>query len=261
MNKTYLAAASIGLLAAFAPVAPAFGATMSVTSDPSQNYQYLDDPVSQARLFSAPPNLGTGNAAAPGGGRWNGYMVFELPDLLGETLTSASLDFSAFIDASVNAPVNINADIWGVGFTTGFAPILENYDGDDANDGNPGNVRIQDNILTPSSLVGVGNRTSISTDATGDANLLAYLNTFYDANPGYTGGSFAHLRLNHDAPASLGNKIERYIVDSNASDSPTLTLTTSTAEAVPEPASILGLAAMAGIGVVTRRKLAQSEEA
>lgn len=261
MNKTYLAAASIGLLAAFAPVAPAFGATMSVTSDPSKNYNHADEPASQALTDFTNPNLGTGNAAAPGGNRFNGYMVFELPDLLGETLTGASLDFSAFFDQSFNAAVNINADIWGVGFTTGFAPILENYAGDDANDGYADNVRIQDNILTPSSLlVGAGNATTISTDATGDANLLAYLNTFYDANPGYTGGSFAHLRLNHDRSLSFANKIERYIVQSNV-NSPTLTLTTSPAEAVPEPASILGLAAMAGIGVVTRRKLAQSEEA
>ncbi|HLL88879.1 MAG TPA: hypothetical protein VK324_06225 [Tepidisphaeraceae bacterium] len=47
-----------------------------------------------------------------------------------------------------------------------------------------GNTKLQDNILTPSIATG-----TITTDTTGSANLLSYLQAFYTANPTYAGGS------------------------------------------------------------------------
>ena len=81
---------------------------------------------------------------------------------------------------------------------------------------------------------------------------MTYIKTFDDANPGYTGGSFAYLRLNHDEMITPGS-IERYGVISNADDSPFLTLTTT--DAVPEPLTILGTVAALGMGAAMKRKL------
>jgi hypothetical protein len=125
------------VLTALVPVAPAFATVVTIISD--HNYNYADIPFSDANLDTSPNFVGTGTAAAPGGLRFNGYMVFELPDLNSQTLLGASFSFSAFYNS--NTATNSNADLWGIGFTTGVTQILENYSADDPN-GDPGNVRI-----------------------------------------------------------------------------------------------------------------------
>src|SRR5690606_3214148 len=121
-------------------------------------------------------------------------FVFALPTLAAdETLTSANLSFSYL---QTDASPDFGLDLYGIGFFNSTNPVFDLYEGDYASYSGD-NVGIQNNVISPTSSLGV-----ISTDDTGDSNLAAYLQSFYIANPDYTGGSYVFLRINPDGPAN-----------------------------------------------------------
>ncbi len=219
-----------------------FFAAPSVSADtivqPGDNDGYvLADPFF---IFQPEPIARVGSSTGPGGVplQTNVMMVFEVPVLpAGHVVTDADLLFP--IDHRDGVPPN-NGDLWGIGFQGTSDAILEflKTDGPDV----AGNVKLQDNILTPSTVGGF-----VNTDATGDAALATYMQSFYSSNAGYSGGSYVFFRLNGDADApqspphgigyEVGLPLGGYRLD--------LTLQT---EFVPEPSSVM-LLSIAALGL------------
>jgi arylsulfatase A-like enzyme len=129
------------------------------------------------------------NSGAPAGGR-NAVLVLPLPALPPDSrLTGARLSVSA---QSFGNPT-FNADVWGLGFGTSAQP-LQDYLAADSGSG----VKLVDNFLTPAGTV-TNRFIRATTPPSADAAFAAWLQGFYDANPGYTGGAFATVRINPDA--------------------------------------------------------------
>jgi hypothetical protein len=119
--------------------------------------------------------IGTFPAPTPGG---SAVFIFALPPLApGETILSAQL---TFVIASYTGSPSFNIDLWGIGFQTNTAPLREHFDADGSD---PGNVKLQNNIITP----GTGANTTIS--SANSAGIIAYLLSFYTNNPAYQGGA------------------------------------------------------------------------
>jgi hypothetical protein len=170
-------------------------------------------------------------------------FVFELPVLgAGETIDGAAFRF--FTSAMPTTPP-FNVDLYAIGTNSSGEPLVEFLDSDvpDA-----GNLRLQDNILTP--LDGSNSGVVRTTNQVGGSQLAAYLNGFYTDNPGYAGGSFVHLRLNPDtSDPGLWGRIYLF-ANGSVSDpqEPVLSFTT-----VPEPSSY-ALAAIGVIGLLAFRR-------
>jgi hypothetical protein len=197
----------------------------------------------------------------------NAAYMFQLPALApGETISGASLKLTELVDASAGNPA-ANADLWAIGFDDRNPPLSDvqsqTYFFNGSLDTNPGyssgTVRtlIQDNFLVPTDVVTAGSPANHQTDATGSANLLAYIQSLY-ANPAVTPGvSNLILRLNYDsdtyAPTSA-TAANRYMLGSadntDLTVQPVLTLTT---QQVPEPA-IFGIFGSAMMLLSARRR-------
>jgi hypothetical protein len=183
----------------------------------------------------------------------NGAFMFQLPALApGETITGASLKVTELVDSAAGDPA-ANADIWVIGFDNNNPPLnsatesqnyLFNGSVDSGAGFGTGAVRtlIQDNFLTHTDVILSGSPANHQTDATGSANLLAYIQSLY-ANPNVIPGTTnVILRLNYDsdtyAPTSATGA-NRYMLGSadntDTTVQPVLTLTT---QQVPEPAAI-----------------------
>jgi hypothetical protein len=198
----------------------------------------------------------------------NAAYMFQLPALApGETLAGASLKLSELVDAAAGNPA-ANADLWAVGYDdrnpalTGDS-ISQTYFFNGTSDTNPGyssgavRMLIQDNFLVPTDVITAGSPANHQTNATGSANLLAYIQSLY-ANPAVTPGfSNLILRLNYDsdtyAPTSATGA-NRYMLGSadntDATLQPVLTLST---QQVPEP-SVLGIFGSAMLVLSARRR-------
>ena len=185
-------------------------------------------------------------------------LMFQLPVLApGDTVTNAVLN-TRFGDTSgpgfnPSTPPLFNVDLYatrvaaGLGINNGLdwgfgasPPALPALTG----------TLIQNDLVTPSTVLG-GNEL-ISTDATGNANLLSYINSNYVA------GSYVYLRLNPDVAqtnAAIGGDDAAYRVysanwTSGGSRVAQLELTT----VIPEPAT-LGLVGLAAtLGMARRRR-------
>ena len=149
-----------------------------------------------------------------------------------------------------------NVDLWVIGITEGDTLLAEYLEADaelnlpDRAD----NVKLQDNIIK------IGNHLARTfSDDAAAVSLGSYLRDFYEANPGYDGGSFLQVRLNPDKDLSS-------TATANGWDIPTMEAPTSATDprpftfrqpalvlyqAVPEPDSIallVGGAIVAGMG-------------
>lgn len=130
-----------------------------------------------------------GNSGAPAGGR-NAVLVLPLPALPATSrITGARLSVSA---QKFGTPT-FNADVWGVGFGTSTQPLTDYLAADNGN-----GVKLADNFLTPEGTA-TNRFVRTTTPTTADAAFAAWLQTFYDTNPGYTGGAFVTLRINPDS--------------------------------------------------------------
>jgi MYXO-CTERM domain-containing protein len=183
------------------------------------------------------PTWEIGAGSYPDQHQRNVFYIFELPTLASnEVVTSADL---AFQYTYRNWTPNYNVDLWGVGFQDSTTPIQEFFNEDS---GDTGNTKIDDNLITASTSYG-----SISTSKLGDAALGSYVQSFYDANPDYSGGDYVFLRLNHDALPGSAN-YTRVSRAESTSGSPVLTLNT----AVPEPSALVALTGLLGMGLIGR---------
>jgi len=128
--------------------------------------------------------VGGGVAGADGAA----VLVFQLPALAGdETVDTAGLRVNL---ETIMSGVVGNVDLYGIDYRAGSAVILSDYY-EGAYDGDPGATALQDNFATPSSSTG-----SMTTSASGDVNLAAFLAAQYTA--GAQGGEYVFLRLNQD---------------------------------------------------------------
>jgi len=131
----------------------------------------------------------------PPGGR-NAVFIFPLPALAeDEQMVSAELTFQIVGRAGDPA---FNVDLWGIGFQPVTSPLTEYFAGDT---GDPTNTKLEDDLITPEIPA------DITLTTTNGRALGAYLKTFYDAHPDYTGGHYVFLRLTPDAtppPGSVG---------------------------------------------------------
>lgn len=207
----------------------AYSATF-VQADLSADYAITESPLAADQSGATPTS--TFLAGAFGSNGQNGVYVFPLPVIgTGFTVSTADLQFT-YVGAGTNDTGNARVDLWGIGFQSTTAPIVEYLEAD--TDTAIGNTKIQNDIVTPGTQPG-----EINTNATGDGLLGSYLQTFYNANPNYSGGSFVFLRLNPDGRVTTTGTSQgyRFEVAENASSDPALTITT-----VPEPStSLLGI--------------------
>ena len=173
----------------------------------------------------------------------NAVYVFQLPNLgaVANPFTSAALSFGI---TTIDNNTAVNVDLYGLG-RRDAAPTIAVGDyyfanGADSTDA----TRLQVDILTPTSTP----NSIISTDGTGSANLLAFLNAQYAGGVGV--GEYVYLRLNVDG--ALNNIVRGYNVNTadvaDAASKPTITF-----EAIPEPATF-SLAALGCAAVVLRRR-------
>ncbi|HEV7300887.1 MAG TPA: PEP-CTERM sorting domain-containing protein [Tepidisphaeraceae bacterium] len=190
-----------------------------------------------------------GEFFAPGGGAY--VMPFLLPTLpVGEVITAANLRTQLY--SLVGTPAD--ADLYGLGVRTDPTVLPGDYyqgtlDTTDA-------VLVQQSFLTAATPIRVSDTEGfVNTNEAGDAGLVAYLNSAYAG--GANAGQYAFLRVNYTLDPIPGGNNAYELLTANAGrgfEKPLLTLTTS-ATAVPEPASlaIVGLAALTGL---TRRRRA-----
>jgi hypothetical protein len=151
----------------------------------------------------------------------NATLVFELPVLeYGESVTNAHVQFTI---SSVKEIRDFNVDLYGIAFQSAGPSGDDYYAGEFLATEGDGNVGLQDNVTTNSAAAGIG-----GTSGAGDAAVAEWIQGFYEANPDYSGGTYAIFRLNPDVATDLsGTGDTGYnIQQGNASTTPVLTLMT-----------------------------------
>jgi len=176
-------------------------------------------------------------------------LMFQLPMLApGDIVTNAVLN-TRFASKS-NAP-SFNVDLYATRVAAG-SPSMNN--GLDWGFGVPPpaltGTLIQNDLVTSTTVLG-GNQL-ISTNVTGNDNLLSYLNS------NYVGGSFIYLRLNPRAAQTVGAIGEDtgynvYSANWTSGGSRVATLDL-TIVPIPEPATVFALAGVVGILGLSRRR-------
>lgn len=133
-------------------------------------------------------------------GEWFGnglttiVIPFELPNLGAVANPFLSADFSVMVHTMGDNTVT-DVDLYGVRVSSSPAIAASDHYHGAAVD--PGATLIQASFLTPSSPAGFVGAPNNSTDSTGNANLLSYLNSAYDGGSG--AGQFVFLRLSYGA--------------------------------------------------------------
>lgn len=140
-------------------------------------------------------------AGFSGSTSYSAVFVFALPDLAAdEEFTSA--DFSVNLNSIYGGP-SYNGDLYGLDYRTSSSVLAgDAYSG--ALDVNA--TLVQDSFVTPT--IGTGTK---STDATGDANLLGYLNAQSTASATDRGlGETAYVFIRVNADQTLSSNYSRY---------------------------------------------------
>ena len=196
-------------------------------------------------------------------GEWFGpglttiVLPFELPNFGAVSNPFLTANFGVNLYEMGNATVT-DIDLYAVRVDANPAIAVNDWYNGAAPDGAA--TIIQASFLTPASTVG-GPGPNNTTDASGDAALLAYLNTAYAG--GANAGSFVFLRLSYGSDAFAAGwdayKITVREAGGGTPDYPVIAYT-STVPAVPEPAAVtlVGIG-LAGFGVRERRQRGRAD--
>ncbi len=164
-------------------------------------------------------------------------IPFLLPTLgAGEIFDTADLRLMLFGSGGVT----FNADVYGLSRLSAVSSILPADFFIGASDATA--TLIQDDFFTPTSP-GLG--TPVNSDATGDANLTAWLNTQY--NSGANAGQFVFIRVNSDVNPTGDFRYD--VLTQNAGGATEKPLITYSA-VVPEP----GTAVLMLVGLLACRR-------
>lgn len=176
-----------------------------------------------------------------------GVLPFQLPDFGAAVNPFTSADLGVMVFQIGDSTVT-DVDLYGVRVAADPAILPSDFYAGSAPD--PTATLIQESFLTPASPAGFVGAPNNNTDATGDANLLSYLNQSYDG--GTNAGKYVFLRLSYGAD-TFASGFDAYLVTAREAGQqgewPVITYT-----AVPEPAT-LGLwgAGLALAGRARRR--------
>lgn len=187
-------------------------------------------------------------------GEWFGpglttiVIPFELPNLGAVANPFLSADFGVMVFEIGNATVT-DVDLYGVRVSS--SPAIAASDHYHGATPDPNATLIQASFLTPSSSAGFVGAPNNTTNATGSANLLSYLNSAYDGGDG--AGDFVFLRLSYASDSYASGWDAYKITMRNAGQTgewPVINYT-----AIPEP----GAALLGGLGMLAllrRRRIA-----
>lgn len=172
-----------------------------------------------------------------GPGLTTGVLPFQLPDLgaVVDPFTSADLGVMLF---QIGDNTVTDVDLYGVRVDADPAIVPGDFYVGSAID--PTATLIQESFLTPASSAGFVGAPNNNTDATGDANLLAFLNDSYA--DGANAGQYVFLRLSY-AGATFATGFDAYLITAREAGQegewPVINFT-----AVPEPATAAALASL-----------------
>ncbi|WP_269538016.1 PEP-CTERM sorting domain-containing protein [Cerasicoccus fimbriatus] len=175
-------------------------------------------------------------------------LVFELPDLAGETLADATLEFTitggSYLALGGSGTLPKGIDLYGLRYNSASTVQISDYGFGD----NPGNgTELQQDVFEiTTNDNGSGWPSTISSDIPGGANIASWIQSLYDS--GAVAGDYAFLRLNLDD----GTNNALFIASGNSTDisvRPNLTLTT-----VPEPSIYTALFGLLTLGFVLQRR-------
>jgi arylsulfatase A-like enzyme len=140
-------------------------------------------------------NSGDGKAAV---------LVFELPGIGTNKLALARFE----VTVQRQFVKYWDGDLWALGITNSTSPIL-NYHESSFDDSDA--VRLQDAFLN-FWLAGGTNGVYGTARSSLASGLSTYLRDFYEANPGYSGGQYLHLRIN----SSINVELNQYYLIKSA---------------------------------------------
>ncbi|MBC8143017.1 MAG: hypothetical protein H7Y38_16455 [Armatimonadetes bacterium] len=205
-----------------------------------------------AVIRSGGPN-GDGNA---GGNTYNNVVLpFQLPSLGAVAAPFTGATFTAFSAGGDNIFGSANMDLYGLGVRTSPTILGSDFYLGGAPDTTDA-ILIQDNYRGTVGGSSPADGTAFSTNATGDAALLAYLNVQYAS--GANAGNYVFLRVSPDN-TDIFFKYQSFHAadDANAAVRPVITYTA--AVVVPEtgalPLLLMGLGSLP-LGIALRRRLA-----
>ncbi len=172
--------------------------------------------------------------------------MYRLPTLAaGSTITSAVLSLNLAAIAVPNS-INYNVDLYALSFrSTANITQADFFVG--PLDASPSATLIQDNFVLRAATTSATPTGRYETNLAGSATLASFLNAQYASGAnGGVAGDFVFFRLSPDQTAGLGFGGYDFNTQDNASTSglrPSLTLTTASSAAAPEPSSLALLAA------------------
>lgn len=181
--------------------------------------------------------LRVGSSSSAGGGR-NALFVFQLPNLGAIANPFQSADLGLFL-ASVAGTPNTNVDLYGLGRQSSatLSPgsgVLGSNRFYELNSVDAGSTLIQQDFV----MVGNAVNQWYNTSASGDTNLLNFLNTQYASGAG--ANQFVVIRANPDLDGGTNVRGHNFSAADSAND-PVITYT-----AIPEPGSCM----LVGLGVL-----------
>lgn len=183
----------------------------------------------------------------------NGIFVFELPSLGAGVFDSASFSVSLLSTTNIDGTELQNVDLYGLGRRAASTPLGDDYFAGDFGTDDTDATPLQDNFLTSAAaFTGVGN--TFSTDASGSAALLGYLNSQYANGAG--AGEFVFIRAGLDAVSGTNERFSFTSAEggiAGVGTSPSIDFEFTSTSTVPEPSS-LAVLCCAGVGVFFRRK-------
>ncbi len=167
-------------------------------------------------------------------------LVFQLPDLGGESISTANLDFDAYI-AYPGGTFPKNVMLYGSRYDASSAVTLGDY----AYSATTVGTLLQGDLINIASNVNLG-WGSYETSATGDSAITTWLSDQYTA--GASAGDYVFLTIAIDSESS--NPVNIAMAEHITQSTPVLTITT----AIPEPGTMaLVLISLGGLLLFRRR--------